>query len=75
MLEWLASRERTYVETMDAWRTSCPRLSIWEDALADELVVVVRTGSGRGFGGSVVELTNDGRALLGHVVPAPRRDG
>jgi hypothetical protein len=75
MLEWLASRERTYLETMDAWRTSCPRLSIWEDALADHLVVVVRASSGQGFGGSVVELTKDGRALLGRAVPAPRRGG
>ena len=31
-LEWLASRERTYEEVMDAWRTSCPRLTVWEDA-------------------------------------------
>jgi hypothetical protein len=30
-LEWLSDRPRTYGETMDAWRTSCPRLSIWED--------------------------------------------
>ena len=75
MLEWLASRERTCVETMDAWRTSCPRLSIWEDALADDLVVVVRTSGGRGLGGSVVELTKEGRTLLGHIVPAPRLGG
>ncbi len=32
-LEWLSERPRTYSDTMDAWRTSCPRLSIWEDAL------------------------------------------
>ena len=32
LLEWVALRERTYEETMDAWRTSCPRLPIWEDA-------------------------------------------
>ena len=32
LLEWLARRERTYEETMDAWRTSCPRLTVWEDA-------------------------------------------
>jgi hypothetical protein len=32
LLEWLASRERTYEEVMDAWRTSCPRLTVWEDA-------------------------------------------
>ena len=37
-LEWVANRPRTYDETMDAWRTSCPRISVWEDALIDGLV-------------------------------------
>ena len=32
LIEWLATGERTYQETMDAWRTSCPRLTVWEDA-------------------------------------------
>jgi len=32
LLEWLAKNERTYEEVMDAWRTSCPRLTVWEDA-------------------------------------------
>jgi hypothetical protein len=32
-LEWVAARPRDYHETMDAWRTSCPRISVWEDAL------------------------------------------
>lgn len=41
-LEWLSERPRSYAEAMEAWRTSCPRLSIWEDALADGLVVVER---------------------------------
>src|SRR5262249_45361315 len=31
-LAWLAERPRSYAETMEAWRTSCPRLSVWEDA-------------------------------------------
>ena len=29
LLEWVAARPRTYTEVMDAWRTSCPRLTIW----------------------------------------------
>lgn len=49
---------------MDAWRTSCPRLSIWEDALADDLVVVVRLDAVPGMGRSVVKLTRNGYALL-----------
>ena len=64
MLAWLGGRPRTYGETMDAWRTSCPRLSIWEDALADQLVRVAPVGKGGGFGSSVVELTAQGREVL-----------
>ena len=32
LLDWLARKERSYEETMEAWRTSCPRLTVWEDA-------------------------------------------
>lgn len=32
LLEWLDAVPRPYVEVMDAWRTSCPRLPVWEDA-------------------------------------------
>lgn len=32
LLEWLASRERTYEQVMNAWRTSCPQLPVWEEA-------------------------------------------
>jgi hypothetical protein len=34
LLEWLGPNPRPYVEVMDAWRTSCPRLPVWEDAKA-----------------------------------------
>ena len=64
MLTWLGARPRTYGETMDAWRTSCPRLSIWEDALSDQLIRVARASLGAGIGSSVVELTAQGRAVL-----------
>jgi hypothetical protein len=37
-LKWVASRRRTYAEAMDAWRSSCPRHSVWEDALVDGLI-------------------------------------
>ncbi len=33
LVEWVAGEPRPYAEVMDAWRTSCPRLPIWEDAL------------------------------------------
>jgi hypothetical protein len=32
LLEWVAKGERSYEEVMDAWRTSCPKLPVWEDA-------------------------------------------
>ena len=33
LLEWVAKEPRTYRQTMDAWRTSCPRLAVWEEAV------------------------------------------
>ncbi len=44
LLAWLVERPRTYREAMEAWRTSCPRLPIWEDAVDDGLVEI-RSGS------------------------------
>jgi hypothetical protein len=38
LLDWLEERPRTYVETIEAWRTACPRLSAWEDAVIERLV-------------------------------------
>ena len=37
-LAWVAEAPRTYAQAMEAWRSSCPRLSIWEDAILDGLV-------------------------------------
>ena len=59
-LEWVSSGPRTYAEAMEAWRTSCPRLSIWEDALADELIRVEKDGAE-----VRVTLTERGRSMLG----------
>jgi hypothetical protein len=59
-LEWVSERPRTYGDTMDAWRTSCPRLSIWEDALSAGLV---RLGHGK-FRERQVTITARGRSLL-----------
>jgi hypothetical protein len=38
LLAWIAEQSRSYAETIDVWKTSCPRLSVWEDAVADGLV-------------------------------------
>jgi hypothetical protein len=32
LLEWMGPNPRPYSEVLDAWRTSCPRLTVWEDA-------------------------------------------
>ena len=32
LLEWLGTSPRPYDEVLDAWRTSCPRLPVWEEA-------------------------------------------
>jgi hypothetical protein len=37
-LEWLDAAPRGYEEPMAGWRSSCPRLALWEDALADGLI-------------------------------------
>ena len=31
-LQWVTERPRTYADVMDEWRSSCPRLTVWEDA-------------------------------------------
>jgi hypothetical protein len=62
LLAWIHEGERTYGETIDAWRSNCPRLSVWEDALSDRLVEVVRC---RNRGRSTVVLTDRGLDALG----------
>ena len=32
LLEWVGPGGRTYADVIDAWRTSCPRLPVWEEA-------------------------------------------
>ncbi|MFY9838443.1 MAG: hypothetical protein WAK55_18620 [Xanthobacteraceae bacterium] len=56
-LWWVADRPRSYAQTMEAWRTSCPRLSVWEDAVIDNLVRV-------DGGHRAVTLTSRGHAVL-----------
>jgi len=63
MLAWLEERPRTYGDTMEAWRTSCPRMPIWEEVVSGGLVVIVPR-AGAGMNGSAVRLTEQGRMLL-----------
>jgi hypothetical protein len=66
-LAWVAEAPRTYAQAMDAWRSTCPRLSIWEDAILDGLVAF-EGGATRNQ--SRVMLTPRGRAALGSHAPA-----
>ncbi len=59
MVAWVAQRPRPYAEVMDAWRTSCPRLTVWEDAVDDGLVACARED-----GTMMVHVTAAGRAAL-----------
>ena len=59
LIEWLSRKERTYEETLAAWRTSCPRLTVWEDANDRGLV-----GSEAGNGRMLVRPTVAGLSLL-----------
>jgi hypothetical protein len=60
LLDWLMVHDRTYEEVMDAWRTSCPRLPVWEDA-NDRGLIVQQEVNGK----SLVRVSSSGRALLG----------
>jgi hypothetical protein len=62
LLAWVAAQPRTYRETMEAWRTSCPRMPVWEDAIDQGLVAVIpNDGPSAAY---CVGLTAKGRALL-----------
>jgi hypothetical protein len=39
LVEWVAKEPRRYNDVMEAWRTSCPRLSVWEEAVDRGLLV------------------------------------
>ena len=60
-LAWISIRLRTYAETMEAWRSTCPRNTVWEDALIDGLIQIE---SGGAMNQSEVTLTPRGRAML-----------
>lgn len=59
LVEWVERKERAYGETMEAWRTSCPKLPVWEDT-TDRGLVETASVNGR----SLVRATAAGMALL-----------
>lgn len=59
LVEWLAPAPRPYAEVLEAWRTSCPRLTVWEDALDGGYL---RRDAGPG--GTMVAITPLGQKFL-----------
>ena len=59
LLEWVATGERSYDQVMDAWRTSCPRFPVWEDANERGLVTKKQVN-----GQLYIRITSLGLALL-----------
>jgi hypothetical protein len=60
LLEWIGREPRSYADVIDAWRTSCPRLTVWEDAV-DRGFAAREHGAGRGV---TIRLTAEGRDFL-----------
>lgn len=68
LLAFVTATHRPYDEVMEAWRTSCPRLPVWEEANARNLIARVRID-----GVASVRVTEAGLALLKRRSPsAPR---
>jgi hypothetical protein len=61
MIRWLAHDARPYDEVMDAWRTSCPRLPVWEEANDRGYVEQKRVN-----GCAMVRVTPAGMSFLAH---------
>lgn len=70
LVEWVAREPRTYAEVMEAWRTSCPRLTIWEDAV-DRGYLVCERQAGAGV---LARVTPAGRELLAEVGRLPAQE-
>ncbi len=60
LLEWMGPNPRPYAEVIEAWRTSCPRLPVWEEANDRGLIARDR----RPGGGVLVRVSDAGRAHL-----------
>jgi hypothetical protein len=60
LVEWVARQPRLYAEVMEVWRTSCPRLSVWEEAVDRGLLASEAAPQG----GVFVSVTDGGRRFL-----------
>jgi hypothetical protein len=60
-LDWMAATPRSYCQAMDAWRTSCPKLTVWEDACDRGFIIRRDLVAGQE---PAIELTPMGRDFL-----------
>ena len=60
LLEWIGPQARPYAEVMAVWKTSCPRLPVWEEANVRGFLA---HGPAAG-GGASVGVSAAGRAWL-----------
>lgn len=67
LLEWIGPTSRPYPEVMEAWRTSCPQLPVWEKANARGYLQRSRTDGHK----PAVSLTQLGRDPLHNLRPQP----
>jgi hypothetical protein len=69
LLEWMGSNSRPYAEVVEAWRTSCPRLPVWEEAHERGFIARHRAPGG----GALVAVSAAGAEhLRKHRQPSPR---
>ena len=61
LLDWIGGEPRNYMETIEAWRTSCPRLTVWEDAISAGFIERVPAPKMRD---AMVRVTEVGTAYL-----------
>jgi hypothetical protein len=59
-VEWVAGEQRSYADVLDAWKTSCPRLTVWEDASERGFIMRINV-PGHGV---FIGVTSAGRAFL-----------
>jgi hypothetical protein len=72
LLEWVGPSPRPYADVLEAWRTSCPRLPVWEDA--NDQGFIARHHE-PGCGALVSVSVAGAEHLRQHRQPSPRRDG
>jgi hypothetical protein len=69
LLEWIGPTPRPYAEVREAWRTSCPRLPVWETANERGLIARHRAP---GHGALVAVTAAGTEHLRKHRPPSPR---